>query len=136
MKQITVRLKDGQFLREEIERIARERNVRAGVILSLVGGVRNVHLRMPKLETGEHIIKDLDGPFEIVSCTGTVSPDGCHIHFSISDRNGDCYGGHLKEGCAIFYTVELVIGIFEDAEYHKVMDANTGFEELNVKSLK
>lgn len=135
MKQITVRLQEGQFLREEIERITKEQDIRAGVILSLVGGVKNARLRMPKLETGEHTIKDLDGPFEIVSGTGTVSPDGCHIHLSVSDRNGDCIGGHLKEGCAIFYTVELVIGIFEDVEYRRVMDADTGFEELGVKSL-
>lgn len=104
MKQITVRLQEGQFLREEIERIAKERDIRAGVILSLVGGVKNARLRMPKLETGEHIIKDLDGPFEIVSGTGTLSPDGCHIHLSVSDRNGDCYGGASERRvCDILY---------------------------------
>ncbi len=132
MKQVTVRLKDGQFLREEIERVAREQNIQAGVILSVVGGLKNAHLRMPRLETGEHIIQDLIGPFEIVSGTGTVSPDGCHIHLSISDRNGDCHGGHLKEACEIFYTVELVIGVFEDVRYSRIMDAETGFEELAI----
>jgi predicted DNA-binding protein with PD1-like motif len=28
---------------------------------------------------------------------------------------GRCYGGHLKEGCPVFFTIELVIGVFEDA---------------------
>lgn len=135
MKQITVRLREGQFLREEIERIVAEQNIHAGVILSLVGGLRNARLRLPRLDTGEHIVKESNGPFEIVSGTGTLSPDGCHIHLSVSDRSGYCQGGHLKEGCAVFYTVELVIGIFEDIEYRRVLDTDTGFEELNVRSL-
>lgn len=132
MKNVTVRLKEGQFLREEIERIVKKRGIRAGVILSAVGGIKNAALRVPKLDTGEHIVMQMDGPFELVSCMGTLSADGCHIHVSVSDREGRCYGGHLKEGCAVFCTIELVIGVFEDVTYHRRMDAETGFEELTV----
>jgi predicted DNA-binding protein with PD1-like motif len=130
MKNITVRLKEGQFFREEIERVVREREIRAGVILSAVGGIKNANLRVPKFDTGEHVVKQMDGPFELVSCMGTLSADGCHIHVSVSDREGKCYGGHLKEGCAVFCTIEVVIGVIEDAIYHRKMDSETGFEEL------
>lgn len=130
MKQITVRLKEGQYLREEIERMAKEQGIQAGVVLSVVGGIKNAVLRMPRSTSGEHVIKRLDGPFELVSCTGTISPDGCHLHVSISDSNGHCHGGHLKEGCEVFFTVELVIGVFEDAVYRRVPDKDTGFDEL------
>ncbi len=133
MKTITVRLKEGQFFREEVERIVKEKGIRAGVILSAVGGIKNAALRVPKLDSGEHIVKQLDGPFELVSCMGTLSADGCHIHVSVSGRDGICYGGHLKEGCAVFCTVELVIGVIEDVVFHRKMDSETGFEELIIE---
>jgi len=76
----------------------------------------------------------LNGPFELISCTGTVSKEGCHIHLSVSDREAQCYGGHLKNGARVFFTVELVIGIFEDVEYYRGFDAITGCNELVVKN--
>lgn len=136
MKVITIRLKEGQFFREEIERIVREEGIRAGVILSAVGGIKNAALRVPKLDTGEHVVKQMEGPFELVSCMGTLSPDGCHIHVSVSDREGRCYGGHLKEGCAVFCTIELVIGVIEGTTFYRQMDTETGFEELTVEERK
>jgi predicted DNA-binding protein with PD1-like motif len=133
MNQITLRLKSGQFLREEIERLVTEKNIQAGVILATVGGLENVSLRVSKLDDGEHIVRHMEGPFELVSCMGTLSQDGCHIHVSVSDRDGKCFGGHLKEGCRVFVTLELVIGVFEDVTYRRKMDLDTGFEELSVE---
>jgi predicted DNA-binding protein with PD1-like motif len=132
MKQITVRLKPGQYFREGIEEAVREHQIQAGVILSAVGGVQSAFLRMPKEDSGEHIVRKIDGPLEIVSCTGTLSQDGCHIHASVSDRKGHCYGGHLKEGCPVFFTIELVLGVFEEVVYSRVPDSETGFDELGV----
>lgn len=103
------------------------------MILSAVGGLENAVLRMSKSEDGEHIVRQMEGPFELVSCMGTLSMDGCHIHVSVSDREGKCYGGHLKEGCKVFVTIELVIGVFEDTVYRRVMDNETGFRELHVE---
>jgi len=130
MRQITVRLKSGQYFREGIEAVVAEHGIQAGVILSAVGGVRNAFLRMPKQGSGEHMIRNIEGPLEIVSCTGTLSPDGCHIHVSVSNAEGHCYGGHLKEGCPVFFTIELVIGVLEDVLYKRVFDGETGFDEL------
>ncbi len=132
MRTITVRLKPGQYFREGIEEAVAKHGVAAGVILSAVGGVQYAFLRMPKQDSGEHIVKKIDGPLEIVSCTGTLSSEGCHIHASVSDREGCCYGGHLKEGCPVFFTIELVIGVLEDAIYKRLPDAETGFDELEV----
>ncbi len=133
MKQITFRLRNGQLLKEEIAKVAQERSIKAGVLLSIVGGLQNAVLRMPQLPSGEHATKDLDGPFELVSGTGTISQNGCHIHISVSDKNGVCYGGHLKDGCKVKTTVEVVIGIFEDVTYRRTPDAATGFDELEIE---
>lgn len=130
MKQLTFRLRPGQLFKEEIEK--RTKDVGAGVLLSVVGGLENAVLRMPKLLSGEHAVKDLKGSFEIVSGTGTISKDGCHIHISVSDKEGKCYGGHLKDGCVVRVTAEVVIGVFEDVVYKRIYDKDTGFDELEV----
>ncbi len=53
---------------------------------------------------------------EIVSCSGTVSTlDGkpfVHVHISLSDHDGQIYGGHLTEGC-VLYSSEFTIAVYE-----------------------
>jgi len=130
MEQLTFRLKPGQFLKEEIEN--RTKEIKAGVLLSIVGGLENAVLRMAGSKPNNQIIKKVDGPFEIVSGTGTISKEGCHIHISLSNQEGNVIGGHLKNGCRVKYTAEIVIGIFENILYKRNYDDNTGFNELEI----
>lgn len=130
MRQITFRLKPGQLLKEEIEQAARDKEVRAGVLLSIVGGLKNAKLRMAGSKPENQVRKELDGPFEIVAGTGTISKDGCHIHIALSDRQGNVIGGHLKDGCVVEFTAEIVIGVFDDIVYRRKLDKKTGFQEL------
>ncbi|MDP4000685.1 MAG: DNA-binding protein [bacterium] len=129
MRQITTRLKNGEDLKEGIVRIVKENNVKAGVIVSAVGCVSKASLRIADGKT----VKTWDKPFEIVSITGTVSVNGCHIHISLSDTDGMIVGGHVKEGCIINTTAEIVILNFDDTEYLRSPDATTGYDELEVK---
>ena len=78
-------------------------------------------------------VRSFDGPFEIVSGTGTISKDGCHLHISVSDKDGHVIGGHLKDGCRVGVTVEVVIGMFENTFYKRMLDISTGFNELDIK---
>ncbi len=132
MKQLTFRLKSGQLLKEEIE--SRAKNIKAGVLLCIVGALENANLRMPGATPENQVVKNLAGPFEIVSGIGTISSNGCHLHISLSDRNGDVIGGHLKDGCRVRVTAEIVIGLFDDVLYTRVYDEDTGFNELRVVS--
>ncbi len=43
-------------------------------------------------------------------------------------------GGHLKEGCLVRTTCELVIGILENTVFKRKPDAQTGFDELVIES--
>ncbi len=133
MKQITFRLKPGQLLKEEIEKTVRDKEVKAGVLLSIVGGLENAVLRMAGSEPGNQAVRKWEGPFEIISGTGTISKNGCHIHLALSDRQGDVIGGHLKDGCVVKYTAEIVLGVFEDITYKRVLNEETGFEELETE---
>lgn len=128
IKQLTKRLKPGQDLREEIEKMVAENNIQAGCLISLVGGLSKASLRM----AGGEEVKSWDGPFEIVSSTGTVSVNGCHIHVSLSDKEGAVTGGHLTKGCIIKFTAEVVILIFDEARYKRQRDVETGYDELVV----
>ena len=131
MKHLTFRLKSGQFLKEEIE--ARAKDIEAGVLLSIVGALENANLRMAGATPNQQDVRSFDGPLEIVSGTGTISKDGCHLHISVSDREGKVIGGHLKDRCRIGVTAEVVIGILKDTSYKRTFDENTGFKELDAK---
>src|SRR3990167_10413751 len=123
MKQITKRLKPGQDLREEIENLVKEHDIKAGVVISLVGGLKSANLRMGDGKT----VMSWDEPLEIVSGTGTLSRDGCHIHMSASKLDGSAIGGHLKESCVVKETVEVVLLVFDDVEYVRKPDKETGY---------
>ncbi len=128
MRQITVRLKPGQDLRKEIDKLIKERNIRAGVVLSLVGGLSKAVLRMPEAE----VMKIYEEPLEIVSATGTVGMNDCHIHIAVATKDSLVFGGHLKEGCIVRVTAEVVLLVFDDIEYKRTLDPNTGYEELTI----
>ena len=121
-----IRLQPNQDLKKSLENYARENQINAGVVLTCVGSLKNATLRM----ADENIIKTFTGKYEIVSLVGTFSADGCHLHISLSDKDGNVIGGHLKEGCDIYTTAEIVIGDIKNLIFTRAMDENTGFKEL------
>lgn len=133
MKSLIKRLHDGQDLLEEIKHLIAENNVQAGVILSAVGSLQAANIRVPVIDSQVKYIP-LEN-LEIDTLHGTVSVNGCHLHISVSDLEGKVWGGHLKEGCIVRTTCELVIGILDDVIFSRTMDDTTGFEELVVELL-
>ncbi|MCR4311659.1 MAG: DNA-binding protein [Candidatus Uhrbacteria bacterium] len=132
MRQIAYRLRPGELLKESIEQKAIDESIGAGVLLSIVGGVKKAVLRMAGSEAHNSVVKTWDDQFEIVAGTGTISKDGCHIHVALSDRDGKVIGGHLKDGCIVEFTCEIVVGIFDDVVFERRADEDTKFNELNV----
>ncbi len=135
MQTLAFRLKPGQLLKEELERRMINADIKAGVLLSIVGALKQPNLRMAGATPESQEIKKFEGTYEIVSGTGTFSPDGCHIHLSISGKDGNVFGGHLKDGCIVDLTVEVVIGIIDNKEFSRKLDKETGFEELEILEL-
>ena len=122
------RLTKGMDLKTEIEQYARKNKV-SGVVLCSVGCLNKLVIR---LADGKSLLEK-EGMFEIVSASGTLSEDGVHIHISVSDENGNTIGGHLKEGCIINTTAEVVLYLFEDIKFKREYDSKTGYSELVVK---
>ena len=129
MQAFTFRLKPGQDLFNEIEAVVAKQNIEAGCVLSAVGSLTHVALRLANRD----YYSEYDGHFEIVSITGTVSIHGSHLHISISDEDGKTIGGHLVPGCKIYTTAEMVLGIFEDVVYKREYAEDSGYEELSVR---
>lgn len=129
MRTIAKRLLPGQNLRKEIEQLVQDENIQAGVLLSCVGSLNAAKLRLADGDT----LRSWEKLFEIVSCTGTVSVNGVHLHASISDQEGNVIGGHLNsEGNIIHTTVELVILDLEETMFTREADESTGYSELVV----
>jgi predicted DNA-binding protein with PD1-like motif len=133
MRAHAFRLTPGSDLRVELQRFAEEHALRAGCILSCVGSLSRAHLRMPGAIGEAEVFTTLVEPMEIVSLTGTLCPDGLHVHISLSRRDGSCIGGHLAPGCVVNTTAELVIGELPEIEFHRPLDSATGYNELSVQ---
>ena len=125
MRTFVLRLHPKQDLKEELVKFTKEHHVRAGFILTCVGSLARATLRM-----ADESMKNFEKQFEITSLVGTLSPDGIHLHISLSDDTGAEIGGHVKEGCMIHSTAEIVIGEIEDVKFSREFDEETGFKEL------
>jgi len=129
MKTYTFRLKPDQDLCDSIDSFVAKNNIEAGCVLSSVGSLTQVTLRLANRE----YFNEYEGHFEIVSMTGTVSTNGSHIHISISDGDGATIGGHLVSGCKIYTTAEIVLAVFDDVVYKReLLEDDSGYEELTV----
>lgn len=132
IKEHAFRLRKGQDLKIELENYIKEKRIKAGVIVSCVGCLYEAVIRNASGKDCIRLNKDL----EIVSITGTFSIDGCHIHISVSDEDLKTYGGHLKEGCLINTTAEIVILELKDYVFNRKIDGATGYKELVIKEEK
>ena len=132
MKIHAFRLTKGMDLKKSIEEYVVEKKIKSGVILSAVGCLYQVNLRCADGVTVKTINKD----YEIVSATGTLSMDGCHIHVSLSDEDLNTIGGHLKDNCLVNVTAEIVLGEFDDFIFTREYDESTGYKELVIEERK
>lgn len=109
--------------------MARTYAIDAGVVISCVGSLSTATVRF----AGQSNATVVNGPLEIVSLTGTISSNGSHLHLSLSDGAGNTIGGHLKEGNAVYTTVELCIGVLPDIIFVREKDESTGYPELTIQ---
>ncbi|MGF1538158.1 MAG: PPC domain-containing DNA-binding protein [Elainellaceae cyanobacterium] len=126
IKAIALRLHPGQDLKTELTQLVEAQGWLAACVLSCVGSLSQAAVRF----AGQPLGMRLKGYFEITSLNGTLSQEGCHLHIAISDKRGQIYGGHLLEGCEIYTTVELVIGVLPQIQFHRRQDPKTGYPEL------
>jgi len=123
-----LRLHPGDDLKIKLADFVKEKKIQAGYIITCVGSLNKATLRLAnKNETQtwkEH--------FEITSLTGTLSPDGNHLHISLANKEGATIGGHLMDGSIIFTTAEIIIGEALDLSFKREFDSVTTLKELKI----
>ena len=126
MKVVPLRLQPGDDLRLALEAWMGEQQQQAGCLISAVGSLSLARLRL----AGAAEATAIHGELEIVSLSGTLSPDGAHLHIAVADRRGAVIGGHLCAGSLVRTTAELVIGLLPQWRFCREQDPATGHAEL------
>jgi uncharacterized protein len=130
MKVHVLRLVPGDDLRAALESafadLSRTHGIAAACIVSAVGGLSQAILRYADKSGGSEV----NGPLELLMLSGTLSPDGAHLHASVADAQGTVKGGHLMPGCIVRTTAEVVIALLPGWEFRRELDVATGNKEL------
>lgn len=99
---IGLRLEDGEDLQEKLKEVARINKLKAAIVLSGIGMLREAELgyfRGPKEGYLRHYYS---GPCELVSLSGNISLQeddyNLHLHAVLITSQGEAVGGHLFKG--------------------------------------
>jgi predicted DNA-binding protein with PD1-like motif len=123
-----LRLGPGEDLRVALQKFTAEKKLEAACVVTCVGSLQKTTLRLA--DQDHHTT--FEGKREIVSLVGTLSVPGSHLHLSVSDSTGVTLGGHLVEGCLVYTTAEIVIGILPAYRFTREPDPKSGYQELKV----
>ncbi|MDP3673118.1 MAG: DNA-binding protein [Telluria sp.] len=128
-----LRLASGDDLRGALETsfaaLSQTHGIAAACIVSAVGSLSQAVLRYADKPGGSEI----GGPLELLMLSGTLSPDGAHLHGSVADSQGQVKGGHIMPGCIVRTTAEVVIALLPGWEFRRELDAATGLRELTAQ---
>ncbi len=105
MHPLPLHLEPGSDLRASLEQLAVEQNA-AGFVLGVVGNLSRVAFQCP----GRSQPSVLEGDLEIITLQGTLSPQGVHLHLSLSDSDCQVWGGHLEHGTVVLKGADLLVG--------------------------
>jgi predicted DNA-binding protein with PD1-like motif len=128
MKVVPLRLQPSDDLRLVLEAWMGAQEELAGCVISAVGSLSLAQLRL----AGATEARAIHGELEILSLSGTLSPDGAHLHIAIADSSGTVIGGHLCAGSLVRTTAELVVGLLPEWRFRRELDPVTGYAELRI----
>lgn len=127
---LVLRLNPGEDLRSTLTKafaqLQADQQTTAACIISAVGSLSRAVLRYADQPEGAL----LEEPLELITLSGTLSPDGVHLHASVATARGDMRGGHVMPGCIVRTTAEIVLAPLPGWVFTREHDARTGFKEL------
>ncbi|MES2320716.1 MAG: DUF296 domain-containing protein [Pseudomonadota bacterium] len=128
MTPLPVRLLPQQDLRVALEALLAAQGEAAAFVLQGIGSLSVARLR----PAGRSDAFELRGDLEILTLAGTLSPDGAHLHASVSDADGNVTGGHVERGCIVRTTAEILVLLLPGHSFSREMDPLSGFKELRI----
>lgn len=127
---ILVKLEDGEDLLDELENVARQANLLAGMIISGIGMLRNLELGY--FNGKNYIRRKFKGPMELVALHGTIAEGGIHLHCGLADKENKLYGGHLFKA-QVSVANEILILKLESIKLKRGFDKKLGLKVLKVE---
>jgi uncharacterized protein len=125
-----LRLHPGEDLRSALNTAFAELQAREGsaaaCIISAIGSLSRAVLRYADQPEGTV----LEEPLELITLSGTLGPDGVHLHASVATARGEMRGGHVMPGCIVRTTAEIVLATLPGWAFSREHDAATGYKEL------
>ncbi len=106
-----------------------QKQITAGYVASAIGSLSELKVRFATQD--KYTTQKAD--YEIIAISGTLSPDGSHLHGLFSDKNGNSIGGHIKEGCVIRTTAEIILVELSSWSFNRKPDSETGYLELEAE---
>jgi predicted DNA-binding protein with PD1-like motif len=131
MQSLPVRLHPRQDLRIALQSILAEHKVGAAYVLQGIGSLSTARIRY----AGVDAPTELHGDLEILTLAGSLSPDGVHLHISVSDAEGRVFGGHVAPGCIVRTTAEILVALLPDHHFSRAPDLQSGWDELVVRAI-
>ncbi len=130
MELLPVRLKPGDDIKRALEDLVGAQQMRCAFIVSGIGSLVDARLRFAG-EANEALVA---GPLEIVGIAGSITPEGAHLHMTVSDKDGRVCGGHVGYGNIVRTTLEALLVLLPAGALTRELDAETGFKELVVRA--
>lgn len=129
MQALPLRLHPGDDLRAAVVKALLAGGHEAGFVLQGIGSLSVAQLRY----AGQPATTELRGDLEILTLAGSLSPDGAHLHMSVSDAQGRVWGGHVGAGCIVRTTAELLLALLPGQRFTREHDLRTGYPELKIR---
>ena len=128
MLTLPLRLHPGDDVRAAVVAALLASGHQAGFVLQGIGSLEVAQLRY----AGQGSTTELRGDLEILTLAGSISPDGAHLHMSVSDARGHVSGGHVGPGCVVRTTAELLLALLPGQRFSRELDPRTGYPELKI----
>jgi len=124
---------DGDLL-DQLTAICQKENISLGKVQA-IGAVKKAKVGYYNQKTREYQLVEIDKNLEITNLSGNISlrdnKPMVHAHITLSDKDGNAFGGHLVQGTIVF-ACEFIIHIFAGPAYHRAHDENTGLPLWNI----
>ena len=127
MRSLPLKLAPGSDLRLSLEELAQRDGI-SGFVLGVVGNLTKASFQCP----GQADPTVLEGDLEVITLNGTFSPEGVHLHLSLSDGACQVWGGHLEPGTIVQKGVDLLIGVIDQSEGSSAAPSSTPRLEIAV----
>ncbi len=145
---VAFRLGPGMDVMNGIKEACQQEGIKNGVVLSAIGSLDGATVCNPmpvstaKFGFGYGKPTEFVGQIELISANGTIchGDNGevlLHLHCSLSDRNGNAYGGHMVEGMnKVLMTTDVIVGVLDKIDMIRRYDEETGVPMFHPEPLK